>query len=286
MKAAAFALIAALSATQALAVPMSAWDAQKNGDPKTYDISGLSLTLSSAKNDTGTIAFPVLTIHAKGVQPFIVRGDDGGFPAATFGVGRFDPKGGDQQVVFTYFTGGAHCCDAVLLAEHVPNGWRTVDLGKWDGGFAVPPVDLDGDGGVDFVFVDQRFLYAFGCFACGHAPPQIMSVVDGKVKDVSTAPGLRPVFERDIAEAKEGCAQGENAVCAGYVADATRLGRFDEAWAFMLANYNRKDDWDYPKRCTSKIVDFQCPGHEIVPADFPQSLKWFLEDNGYIAGKS
>jgi hypothetical protein len=89
-----------------------------------------------------------------------------------------------------------------------------------------------------------------------------------------------------MAEAKEGCGGGENAVCAGYVADGVRLGRFDEAWAFMLAHYNRKDDWDYPKRCTARIVEFQCKGMEIMPADFPQSLKWFLEDNGYIAGKS
>ena len=134
MKAVAFAFVAAFFATQALAVPMTAWDAQKDGDPKTYDIGGLSLTLSSVKDDTN--AFPVLTIHAKEWAPFTVRADDGGFPAATFGVGRFDPKGGDQQIVFTYFTGGAHCCDAVLLAEHVASGWRTIDLGKWDGGFA------------------------------------------------------------------------------------------------------------------------------------------------------
>ncbi len=193
MKAAAFAFTAALSATQALAVPMSAWEAQKDGIPWTYEIGGLSLTLSSVKGDDN--AFPVLTIHAKGAPPFAMRGDDGGFPAATFGVGRFDPKGGDQQVVFTYFTGGAHCCDAVLLAEHAPAGWRTIDLGKWDGGFAVPPVDIDDDGGVDFVFVDQRFLYAFGCFACGHAPPQIMSVVDDKgerrLDGAGPAPDLR-----------------------------------------------------------------------------------------------
>jgi hypothetical protein len=284
MKAAALVLTASLSATQALAVPMTAWDAQKDGDPKTYDIGGLTLTLSSVKDQT--VSFPVLSIRAKGALPFVVRGDDGGFATASFGVGRFDPKGGDEQVVFTYYTGGAHCCDAVMLVEHWPAGWKTVDLGQWDGGFATPPVDIDGDGAVDFVFVDQRFLYAFGCFACGHAPPQIMNVIDGRVKDVSTTPGFRALFEKDMAEAKEGCAGGENAVCAGYVADGARLGRFDEAWAFMLAHYKRNDDWDYPKRCTARIVAFQCKGVEIVPADFPQSLKWFLEDNGYIAGKS
>jgi hypothetical protein len=284
MKAAALALAASLSATQVLAVPMTAWDAGKDGSPKTYDIGGLALTLSSVKDQT--VAFPALSIRSKGALPFVIRGDNGGFASASFGVGRFDPKGGDLQVVFTYYTGGAHCCDAVLLAEHRHGGWKAVDLGQWDGGFATPPVDIDGDGAVDFVFVDQRFLYAFGCFACGHAPPQIMNVIGGRVKDVSTAPGFRPLFERDLAEAREGCSAGENAVCAGYVADGARLGRFGEAWAFMLAHYSRKDDWDYPKRCTARIVDYKCKGAEIAPADFPQSLKWFLEDNGYIAGRS
>jgi hypothetical protein len=278
---AALALASVLSATHARAVPMTSWDAEKNGDPKTYDIGGLSLTLSSVKDETAS--FPVLTIRAKGAPSFTIRADNGGYAQASFGVGRFDPKGGDRQVVFTYFTGGAHCCDAVLLAELGKTGWRTVDLGQWDGGFATPPVDIDGDGTVDFVFVDQRFLYAFGCFACGLAPPQIMNVVDGKVRDVSTAPGLRQLFEKSMVEAKAGCEQGANGVCAGYVADGARLGRFDEAWAFMLAHYDRKDDWDYPKRCIGKLVAGECKGQEIKPADFPQSLKWFLEDNGYIA---
>ena len=284
VKIAAQVLVSALLATSALAVPMTSWDAEKNGDPKTYDIGGLSLTLSSVKDQT--VSFPVLTIRARDTLPLVLREDDGGFAQASFGVGRFDPKGDDRQVVFTYYTGGAHCCDAVVLAEHGKAGWKTVDLGQWDGGFASPPVDLDGDGAVDFVFVDQRFLYAFGCFACGHAPPQIMNVVGGEVRDVSTATGLRALFEKDMAEAREGCAGGENAVCAGYVADGARLGRFNEAWTFMLAHYNRRDDWDYPKRCTGRIVAFQCKGLEITPADFPQSLKWFLEDNNYIARKS
>jgi hypothetical protein len=283
MKAAVLVLAASLSAAPALAVPMTAWDAGKDGDPRTYDVGELTLTLSSVKDST--VSFPVLSIRAKGALPFVIRGDNGGFAQASFGVGRFDPKNGSAQVVFTYYTGGAHCCDAVLLAERWPDGWKTVDLGQWDGGFATPPVDIDGDGAVDFVFVDQRFLYAFGCFACGHAPPQVMNVIGGRVKDVSTAPGFHALFERDMAEAKGGCASGENAVCAGYVADGARLGRFDETWAFMLAHYNHKDDWDYPKRCTGRIVEFQCKGSEIVPSGFPQSLRWFLEDNGYIAGK-
>jgi hypothetical protein len=284
MKAAALALAALLPAAPALAVPMTAWEADKDGNPKTYEIGGLTLTLSSVRDET--VMFPVLLIRTKGALSFAIRGDDAGFATASFGVGRFDPANGSAQVVFTYYTGGAHCCDAVFLVERGPSGWKAVDLGRWDGGFATPPVDIDGDGAVDFVFVDQRFLYAFGCYACDRAPPQIMNVFGGKVKDVSTAPGFRSLFERDMAEAKQGCAQGQNGVCAAYVADGARLGRFDEAWAFMLAHYNRKDDWDYPKRCVGKIVEFQCKGTEIAPADFPQSLKWFLEDNGYIAGRS
>src|SRR5262249_46861921 len=193
MKAAALVLAASLAATHAVAVPMTAWDASKDGNPKTYDIGGLTLTLSSVKDRTAS--FPVLSIRAKGALPLVIRGDNGGFAAASFGVGHFDPKDGGDQVVFTYYTGGAHCCRAGILAEHWPGGWKTVDLGQWDGGFATPPVDIDGDGAVDFVFVDQRFLYAFGCFACGHAPPEVMNVIRGRVRDVSAAPGFRQLYE-------------------------------------------------------------------------------------------
>ena len=277
-------LVAALLATPALATPMTVWNVKKDGDPKVYSLQGLSLTLATAKDkDKNTL--PAMTIRAPGAAPFVIRGEPGfEDTTASFAVGRFDPKAPAPQVFFTSFTGGAHCCNRILLAERAGAGWKTVDLGLWDGdGPLDVPADIDGDGVADFEFVDNDFLYAFDSYAASRAPPKILNVVGGKMSDVSTAPRYRKVFVEDMARAKAECAKKSNGACAGYVASATRAGHFDEAWAFMLAHYDADAGWDYPTCCIGVIQNYKCAGREIKPNSFLQSLRWFLEDHRYIA---
>jgi len=276
-------LIVMLAATPVMAAPMVAWDAAENGDPSTYRIEGLSLRLASNKDEAGSTV-PVLTVRARGLAPFVVRGEPG-FPdaSARFAVGVFDPKADGPQVLFTTFSGGAHCCNRLVLAERKGGAWSLVDLGIWDGdGLQTVPVDVDGDGVVDFVLVDNEFLYIFSSYAGSWPPPMILNVVDGKVSDVSAAPRFRRIFLRDMEKAKAQCAAGSTGACAGYVADAARTGRFDAAWPFMLAHYDRSFAWTYPMRCLGRAVDGNCKGRELKPKDFPQSLRWFLEDDGYL----
>lgn len=73
-----------------------------------------------------------------------------------------------------------------------------------------------------------------------------------------------------------------NGTCASYAAAAARLGAFDAAWPFVLRHYDRKAQWDYPTRCIGDTIDGQCKGNVQKPKDFPQSLKWFLQDNQYL----
>jgi hypothetical protein len=273
--------LAVLFATPALAVPMTTWDAKQNGDPKVYNVSGLSLTLASGKDeDKSTI--PTLTIHAPGAPPFKIDGDSAfDDAAASFAVGRFDPKSPAPQVVFASYTGGAHCCSHVLLAERAGAGWQLVDLGLWDGdGMGAAPAGING--AADFVFRDNSFLYTFESYAGSWPPLQILNVVGGKVIDVSAAPRYRKLFAQDMVKAKAQCAQKSNGGCAGYVADAARAGQFDEAWKFMLAHYEAHADWDYPTRCIGAMADDTCKGKELKPRDYPQALRWFLEDHHYI----
>jgi hypothetical protein len=283
-------VLAALLATPAFAAPpaaapMTAWDAKADGDPKVYHMQGLTLTLSSGK-DTDDDLVPELTVASPGGKLTVFDGEPAGFDhaMASFGTGRFDPKAPAPQIELASFTGGAHCCAGISVIERDTKGWKEVSLGEWDGD--VPenmPTDVDGDGTPDFIFVDNNFLYAFDSYAASWAPPKILSVIGGKVVDVSANPKFHKVFAGDMARVVKDCTQKQNGACASYVADAARLGQFGAAWKFMLAHYDAKADWDYPTRCIGTMTsDDNCKGNELKPRDYPQALRWFLEDHHYI----
>jgi hypothetical protein len=251
---------------------------------RSWDVAGYRLTYR-VEGSTHE-ATPVLTVVAPDGVKIEARAlkDPSFFASASVGVGRVDPSAPGLQVILSAFTGGAHCCDEIKLLEMHDGAWRVIEVGVWDG---EPlhrfPIDVNGDGRPDFVMADNRFLYAFDCYACSGAPPQIIDVVDGKVVDVSTSPSFKPVFRRDYLAMKKDCAKHQNSACAAMVADAARLGVFAEGWAFMLAHFERNADWDYPARCRRPGPKGACPkGEEIKPADYPQALRWFLEDNGYL----
>ena len=261
----------ALALLLALAVPSAAEVVSWHGTRETFHVQGLTLTLSAQETR------PVIAVRAKGETPFVFRGAEGFSPAsAQFQVVRVDPRDPNPQILFASNTGGAHCCAEFVLIEHVGTRWKAVELGPWDGdGLVRPETDVDGDGIVDLAFRDNRFLYAFDAYAWSWPPPLFLNVTGGRVVDVSRAPRYRAFFARDMAEAKKHCAGHANGACAAYVADAARVGRLDEAWTFMLASFRRDDNWDYPTRCKGRN---RCK----APKDYPQALRWFLEDHGYI----
>lgn len=193
-------------------------------------------------------------------------------------------------VFFQSFSGGAHCCTNMQLIERGDGAARVVNLGDWNGGYIDElPRDLDGDGALDLVLSDDRFLYAFSSYAGSMPPPRIMSVIDGRAVDVSHRPAFRSFFETAMAEARRECAGRDaddeaNGPCAAYVASAARLGRFDEAWAVMLREYDQAANWPWPSQCRVATVDHQCPaGQEIEHDNFPDALRAHLIETGYIA---
>lgn len=271
--------IAALLATPAFAGPMIQWD----GQTKAYHIQGLAITLDTGKNADG-MAIPTLSVAVRGSAPAEFDGEAGfDTAAASFGVGRFDPKAPGPQIEFATFTGGAHCCASISVIERNGKSWKEVPLGEWDGD--VPdkmPDDVDGDGTPDFIFVDNSFLYTFTDYADSYAPPRILNVIAGKVVDVSTAPRFRKLYEADLASTKPECAKHQNGACAAFAADAARLGQFNDGWKFMLANYDKQASWDYPTHCDGATQHGKCTGKVVKPKDYPQALRWFLEDSDYI----
>jgi hypothetical protein len=119
---------------------------------------------------------------------------------------------------------------------------------------------------------------------------------------VSKDPRFRSLYEADFAKTKQACETGQftedgktyqtevNGACAAYVADGARLGRVEEAWASMLAHYDHSNGGGgdlspgfLPTKCFVALVNYQCPtGKEHTFADFPEALRWWLGDNGYL----
>lgn len=251
-----------------------------------YLSAGLTLTISRAGTvDPDRPAEPRLTVAASGRRPITVLGSPGLMVGQAYvGVGR-DPRGG-LFILFQTYTGGAHCCnyEQVVLVE--ARRFRRVALGNFDmempGDF---PTDVDGDGRIDFVRLDNRFFYAFASFAGSVAPPQILNIVGGRAVDVSAAPRYRRLFVRAMNEAREDCLTGQgerNGTCAAYVAAAARSGRFDRAWREMLGAYERGTDWTYPTGCRVAPGPSGCPERQIIRRDFPTALRRFLMRNGYL----
>lgn len=231
-----------------------------------------------------------LRIEMPGLPPFTIDpGADSAFPPSVMVVPN--PRGA-PLVLFQTFSGGAHCCTTITAI--MPRGRRLgrVDIYEGDGGpIERAPRDVNGDGRIDFVFTDNAFLYAFASYAESFAPSRIVNIVDGRAVDVSTDRSLRRIYEGEIADARRACTvhgpeDNPNGACATYVALAARLGRFAAAWAEMLRAYRRNVDWDLPPGCRRVMPANQaCPdADQIHYRDYPESLRNFLKEEGYIAG--
>lgn len=263
------------------------WSYERHPRPVSYRFGGVTLDVRAIDLGERLVA-PEVTVRAAGREPLVMRGAEV-FPTAAhhIGVGRLS-RGGPLFVMLQSFTGGAHCCNEILVALVEPQAIRLVEVGAWDGGPGPFPKDEDGDGTVDIVQADDGFLYTFASYAESLAPPQIINIVDGRPMDVSDRPGFRPVYQRFLDQARPYCLtasrdESSNGSCAAYVAAAARIGEFDAAWQHMLGAYNQGYEWDLPSGCRVEASS-ECPEDSvIVYRTFPEALRAFLVERGYIS---
>ena len=265
---------------------MHSWAIAKDGDRKSYSAASLVVTLMKGKDEDGDTA-PEITVKSMDGRVGRVIGQPWSDDTiqADFGVGKIDPRNDTSEVVFSTYSGGAHCCTDTKILELTKSGWVVLDLGPHDGDTPLFPADVNGTSTRAFVLYDDRFLYAFASHADSYSPPQVFVIRDAKLVDESASGKFRAVYGKDLKETEAGCRKHQNGACAGFVADATRLGRFDEAWATMLQNYNKTDDWQLPTDCDVELGKTgECPkGHEHKFGNYPDALRAFLKRNGYIA---
>ena len=272
------------------------WTPEQASRPLRFRAGQVTLTIRNTVSEVSDdLVQPRITVEAPGRRSQVIRGTDS-WPIGEhmIGIGELD-RSGKRFVYYQGFSGGAHCCRVQIVAVVTDRAIEIVELGSWDGAPVDEfPRDVNGDGTVDFVERDDRFRYAFGGGGASYGPPQILNISPAydwtRAVDVSLDPSFRHLYAAQMREAGRQCltdqgGSGENADCAVYVAAAARIGRLDEAWRNMLRSYNRQDDYEFPTGCRFILTEHQdCPANAAIRfTNFPEALRHFLRENGYIA---
>ncbi|MCW2308082.1 hypothetical protein [Rhodobium gokarnense] len=200
-------------------------------------------------------------------------------------IAEMDPGNATPEVVFSSYSGGAHCCTRVIVAAADKAGkWSAHVIGDWDGGGDYLE-DADGDGTGELVIIDNRFLYAFDCYACSAAPLKILAIRNGKPVDVTRDKRFEKKH-RTWIKAMEGWAADRNGefaagFYAGWVAQKSLVGEGKEAWEAMLEAYKKAPQDEGYDICRTGQPMESCKPEDQVSVPFPEALKAFLDEAGY-----
>lgn len=210
-----------------------------------------------------------------------------GPPGGVVQIAEMDPANPFPEVLLSSFSGGAHCCrrTQVLRADADGRHWREVSLGPVNGGPAAAEDPL-GDGRFRLVDADNRFLYRFGCYACGTTPARVWELQGDRFVDVSHRSAFLPLHRRWLAYQEGWFALADppdaNAFLAGYVASKALVGEFEDGWQRLLRRYDRRSRWGLSLCDGGRTADGTCRGRERPARSFPEALRAFLVDTGYL----
>jgi len=247
----------------------------------------VSITLTKGgPPDAMLFLTPVLSLSIEGKKMLRVEGSESfpDNPVFLVQIAEMDPGNPYKEVVFSTYTGGAHCCSDTRILTSSKDGktWKEVELGPIDGG-PLKARDLNDDGRYEFAFRDNAFLYTFGCYACSTSPFHILQLQDGKLIDASAKAEFRPHHVASLHRIIEwaGDDMDMNGFLAGYVAQKILLGEGPQAWKFMLKYYDRKSDWGLVNCSVKEDEKGECPPGKKLTLSFPQALERFYKDAGY-----
>ncbi|MEZ5841847.1 MAG: hypothetical protein R3D02_15990 [Hyphomicrobiales bacterium] len=234
------------------------------------------------------MATPVAIVEAGGKEVLAIEGMAPGWdtPPGEATIIEMDPSNPHPEVVFTSFSGGAHCCTSVKIAvsDGTGSNWQVIDAGEFDGGGEGLVEDADGDGRGEIVVPDNSFYYQFDCYACSAAPLTVQRLEGRKLRDASRDPRYERLMRAHLAElegwGKEQDIKRSNGYLAGWVASKSLVGEGAEAWAVMLKTYDKASDWGL-EVCKKPQADGSCPEGQSMTLTFPEALATFLAERGY-----
>lgn len=246
------------------------------------DLTATVTVVPPATPESG--ALPVLTVEVDGVKVAEATGAETDFEVQTAeaSIAEMDPDNDLPEVYFASFSGGAHCCTTVIVAEQVDNGWVAVPVGDFDGDGNYLN-DADGDGLAEIVTVDNRFLYQFDSYAASAAPLVIYTVRKGEVTDVSSEPRFLAAHRDWLAHLEQSAPEDRwtsRGFLAGWVAEKIRLGEGADAWQQLNEHWDLAADQGEEACVTGEDLEV-CPEDKIQTLKFPEQLRLFLTQNGY-----
>ncbi|GEM_PF-4472604 len=227
-------------------------------------------------------AYLVATVGAPGMEPITIQGEPG--VAAFVGVGKLTPSAARASLILISENGGSAGCVEIDLAVPQSAGYGRVRLSadehdhgtlcRVEPSHLAWPQDLTGHGHPEFQLRDTRFRCRFTSCAGSWYPPRIIALDGKRGIDVSADPVLIPLFRADMVRARHACEHAENeaqGACAGYAADAVRVGQLPQAWRIIQAQVQRG--------CRVKFSDV-CPDVNRIPINFLAELAPLLPNAG------
>jgi subtilisin-like proprotein convertase family protein len=256
------------------------WGVVLNRYPETLETARSRSTLAQLsyifRQDSYSLAYVRLTVFRAGVVRldtlitnscrYCVALPSGAYSGrGSLRVRDFD-RDGEPEVLVDLYTGGAHCCFYSLIYRYA--GGRYVRLNHFWGDPGYRLADLNRDGKPEFWSADDRFAYAFSCFACSGLPVQIWDYKSGRMLDVTR---LYPALVR--ADARQWWSASVYArkvhgdysgLLAAWLADQYLLGHGAQGWTQVRAAVARPEFKRWWK-----------------PARYLRTLKSFLRRTGY-----
>jgi len=247
------------------------------------DMTATIVMVPPADPETGML--PVMTVTLADVKVAEATGAESDFdgPAAYASIAEIDPDNDRPEVYFSSYSGGAHCCTTVIVADQVGDGWAVVPVGDFDGDGDYLD-DADDDGRPEIVTVDNRFLYQFDSYAASAAPLVVYAVRGGRVADVSTETRFLPAHRDWLRQLEEGVVPEDRwtsrGFLAGWLAEKIRLGEGAGAWEELSAKWDFATD-EGEETCLTGGDPEDCEADQVKVLKFPERLRLFLTQNGY-----
>ncbi|NJN72277.1 MAG: hypothetical protein HC799_05385 [Limnothrix sp. RL_2_0] len=232
---------------------------------------------------------PVLNISGGGAS-IETTASYSSFPYSQAQIAEMDPANNLPEVIFSSFTGGAHCCNEVKILTFQPqtSQWEIVDVGFFDGGINGVE-DFDQNGVYEFITYDNRFLYKYSSYAGSFAPVQVLKLAGLAMKDVSKEAQFLPLHRKvlqDMWQAIEVVTDEGyevNGVLAGYMATKAILGETTSGWELVQYRYDRSSDWGLRECPTNYDDQGNCASEWVDYESFPAALRGFLLETGYLS---
>jgi hypothetical protein len=217
---------------------------------KTFTAQSGSVQATIAYNKTTTTRLTITRGGASLYDAVPKLEGCGGSPCAPSGFSGDPPLrvldldgDGEPEVVYSAYTGGAHCCSIVDVFQlnAAGNGYAATEQNFFDPGFRLK--DLDGDGRPEWLTGDDAFAYRFTAYAFSGLPIQILRFGAGAFTDVTDSFPAQIKADakrwlkryKRVRHAKDGTQLG---VLAPWAADEYRLGRRTKALAFIREQVN------------------------------------------------